>query len=242
LNVSNSTHSHLFVNGTTGNVGIGTTSPETLLNIRGNTPILTLEDTVSNAKGSIYTITGNVGSTPTLGFGFPASEGSNRSINFRMNGNNIMTILGNGSVGIGTISPAYKLDVAGQAHATSFPTSSDIRFKDNITKIDNVLAKIDRINGVYFEWNDLYKQLGRATPGRQIGLIAQEVEEQFPELVSHFNAGNISDARSVDYGRFTAVLLEAIKEQQKQIEELNEMLKSQQTEIEQLKQLVGKTT
>lgn len=82
---------------------------------------------------------------------------------------------------------------------------------------------------MYFEWNDEYKELGRAIPGRQIGIIAQELEKEFPELVTIWGDG--SDYRAVDYGRFTAVLLEGIKEQQKEIKELKAEIESLKKEI-----------
>lgn len=133
-----------------------------------------------------------------------------------------------GNVGIG-LAPAYKLDVGGSIHGSSFPVSSDIRFKENITELTDVLEKIKDIRGVTFDWNDTYASLGRAIPGRQMGLIAQEVEKVFPELVTTWSQEGVNDYRSVDYGRFAAVLLKAIQEQQGQIEELQE-------EIEALKQ------
>jgi hypothetical protein len=132
-----------------------------------------------------------------------------------------MRITSGGNVGIGTTSPGYLLDVAGAAHASSFPTSSDMRFKTNVTDLFGVLGKLEQIRGVEFAWNEKYRKLGRATPGRQIGVIAQEVERQFPKLVTTFDAGgNVTDARSVDYGRLSAVLLEGVKEQQKQMDKL----------------------
>ena len=72
-------------------------------------------------------------------------------------------------------------------------------------------------DGIILKKNEKYKQLGRATNGTQIGIIAQELEKEFPELVTTW--GNES-YRAVDYGRFSAVLLEAIKEQQGEINNL----------------------
>ncbi|UCE18649.1 MAG: tail fiber domain-containing protein [Gemmatimonadota bacterium] len=122
------------------------------------------------------------------------------------------------SVGIGTDKPEYMLDVTGSAHASSFPTSSDARFKTNVTQLTNVLERLERIRGVSFEWNELYESLGRSTGSREIGLIAQEVEAVFPELVTSW--GN-EEYRAVDYGRFTGVLIEAVKE----LKAVNEALK-----------------
>ena len=140
---------------------------------------------------------------------------------------------GTGNVGIGMSKPQFALDVAGEVFATSFPASSDIRLKENITPITvsgSILAKLDNLQGVFFNWNETYKSLGRATPGKQVGLIAQEVEKEFPELITTWGDENY---QTVDYGRFTAVLLEAIKElkaqvkeQQKRIDELENSVQS----------------
>ncbi len=124
-----------------------------------------------------------------------------------------------GSVGIGTAIPSYKLDVAGSAHASSFPTSSDIRLKENITELSGVLGKLENIRAVSFDWNQNYKDMGRATGHREIGFIAQDIEKEFPEIVTTW--GNES-YRAVDYGRFTAILLEAVKEQQREIQQLQQ--------------------
>jgi|SRR3989338_8004509 len=128
-------------------------------------------------------------------------------------------------VGIGTNSPAYDLDVAGTVQATVFKTSSDDRFKSNVLPLTGVLPKLNNIHPVSFDWSDLYKTLGRATPGRQVGLIAQDVEQVFPELVSTWGTEGY---RTMDYCRFSTVLLQAVKEQQAEIESL-------QAEIAQLK-------
>ena len=112
-------------------------------------------------------------------------------------------------VGIGTLTPGYTLDVAGPAHASSFPTSSDARLKENVVQLDNVLEKLEKIRGVSFEWNAVYESLGRSTGHREIGVIAQDVEAQFPELVTEWGEEHY---KAVDYGRLTGVLIEAIKE------------------------------
>src|SRR5262249_33567630 len=135
-------------------------------------------------------------------------------ISFREgNGADQMRIAPGGNVGIGTPVPAFKLDVAGPAHATSFPTSSDARLKKDVRPLSRVLEKIEKMRGVAFDWNEHYEALGRATGKREIGVIAQEVEAVFPELVSIWGAESY---RAVDYGRLTGVLIEAIKEQQAQ--------------------------
>ncbi|MFN8471193.1 MAG: tail fiber domain-containing protein [Anaerolineae bacterium] len=122
---------------------------------------------------------------------------------------NQFLIRASGGVGIGTNSPAYKLDVAGPAHASSFPTSSDQRLKMNVVELSDVLPKLERVRGVSFDWNDKYVAMGRSTGHREIGVIAQEVEAVFPELVTRWGP---EEYRAVDYGRLTGVLIEAVKE------------------------------
>ena len=151
---------------------------------------------------------------------FVRAEGTQRIMLSPNNGDTIGVVINSaGNVGIGTTSPSYRLDVAGDAHATSFPTSSDARLKKNIAPVTNSLDKLKNVNGVYFEWNEKYKQLGRATNGKQIGIIAQDLEKEFPELVTTW--GNES-YRAVDYGRLTAVLLEAVKELDAENQELKQ--------------------
>lgn len=101
---------------------------------------------------------------------------------------------------------------------------SDIRLKKNIEVIPNPLNKLKILEGVTFNWRkDEFPQMG-FTDGRQIGLIAQDVEKTFPELVNTDSAGY----KSVAYDKFTAVLLEAIKQQQKEIESLQNQIKELQ--------------
>lgn len=94
--------------------------------------------------------------------------------------------------------------------------SSDERLKDNIQPIESPLEKIFQINGVSFDWNnkqDLYS-------GRDVGVIAQEIETVLPEIVQTRESG----MKAVRYEKIVALLIEAIKEQQLQIDELKARL------------------
>lgn len=92
--------------------------------------------------------------------------------------------------------------------ATDFNSTSDVRLKININSIDSPIDKITRLNGVRFDWKDTNKP--------SIGLIAQEVEEVIPEVVHNDDRG----MKTVNYGLLVAILIEAIKEQQKEINTL----------------------
>ena len=98
------------------------------------------------------------------------------------------------------------IQVSGIVTATDFNSTSDISLKDNIQTIVNPLDKIIKLNGVTFNWKENQKP--------SIGVIAQELQEVLPELVTQ---GNI---KTVNYNGIIGVLIEAVKEQQKQIEEL----------------------
>jgi flagellar biosynthesis chaperone FliJ len=113
----------------------------------------------------------------------------------------------NGNVGIATTSPHYKLDVNGTIRGHNV-SPSDQRYKQNIQTLENALTKLQELRGISFEWKGQNAEV-------QIGLIAQEVERVFPELVSTDSEGY----KSIAYGQLTAILIEAIKEQQQNIEQ-----------------------
>jgi len=224
---NNSSVSTMFMT-SSGRVGIGTTSPASILHLRDAVPILRLEDTVSNSTATITNINTHIGSTPTLTLGFPVNEGTNRAVNFRMNGTDIMTIRGNGNVGIGTTEPGYRLHVAGTVAANGFQNLSDQRWKTNIKPIQNALDNVLKMQGVTYYWKvDEYPDK-HFPEGEQVGFIAQEIEKVYPQVVLADKDGY----KSVDYSKLTPVLVEAIKEQQKIIEGLQKTVAQQQQLID----------
>jgi hypothetical protein len=129
-----------------------------------------------------------------------------------------------GNVGIGTISPAYKLDVAGTIASNGSPITSDVRFKKNIEPVTDALEKVLGLNGVTYEWKtEEYADKG-FDKGRHYGVIAQEIEKVLPEVVKTRQDGS----KNVAYTEIIPVLIEAIKAQQKRIEQL-------QTEVDDLR-------
>ena len=103
---------------------------------------------------------------------------------------------------------------------------SDLRLKKNILPLTSVLPSLLAINGYRYSWIDEDKR-GSDT---QIGLIAQEVQSVYPELVVENEQGQLS----VKYDKMVPVLVAAINEQQAMIEELSTMVKTQQTQIDEL--------
>ena len=89
--------------------------------------------------------------------------------------------------------------------------SSDIRLKENITEIGDCISKVKAMRGVY------YNKIQSNKEDVKVGVIAQEVETVLPELISK----SLEDGfKSVAYSELTAVLINAIKEQQEIIEDL----------------------
>lgn len=107
------------------------------------------------------------------------------------------------------------LHVTGSAHAASYQTPSDSRLKSDVVEIAGAVAKIQQIRGVDFVW----KESGKS----DTGVIAQEVEQVLPHVVSETEAGT----KTVDYSRITALLIQAVKEQQDQIDELKAIIAKQ---------------
>jgi hypothetical protein len=140
----------------------------------------------------------------------------------------------NDRVGINRIPTTYNLEVsstgggtAGSVWAGSYFYSSDARLKENVRPVASALESLGRISGYHFNW----KSDGR----KDIGFLAQEVEQVFPDLVSTDNRG----IKSVKYGNMTAVLTQATKElalrcemQESQLKKLERKVASLEQELE----------
>ncbi len=103
---------------------------------------------------------------------------------------------------------------------------SDISLKKDIVPLTGCLDKVLRLQGVSFNWIEDTEQQKKPT----IGLIAQEVEKIVPEVVTNYKPG--SELKTINYGHLTSLLIEAMKEQQKQIEDLKETVSKLSTPSE----------
>jgi endosialidase-like protein len=128
----------------------------------------------------------------------------------------------NGSIylnGNGTI------DASGDMNAANFNQTSDARLKKDVSTLTSGLAIVNKLRGVRYAWKDENKSQNK------IGFLAQEIEEVLPELVTTKKDG----FKAVNYSEMTAVLVQAVKELSKQIEDLkeeNDSLKAELSDVE----------
>ena len=187
-------------------------------------------DLLDDNEGTYYTNATNLasGTVPVLRLG---SSGTRDATTY-LRGDNTWTSIGitlnnspsgtlyptMSSTDSGSFSTAYVSSSAltfttatGTLSATQFTSLSDTNRKKNIRPIENAINITKKLEGVRFNWKD--------TDAPSIGVIAQEVEKVLPELVVE-NDG----VKSVSYGNIVGVLIEAIKEQQVRIEELEKKI------------------
>tara|TARA_B100000963_G_scaffold299252_1_gene271231 strand:- start:3126 stop:4049 length:924 start_codon:yes stop_codon:yes gene_type:complete len=205
-------------------VGDGTTDPvaESGATLRTSIGVGTTDDvefntlTVGDGTNTAPSIT-NSGDTNT-GIYFPGADkvgitaGGTEEVSVSTNGMELASSLGVGTSASGT---------TGEIRATNDITafySSDKRLKDNITPITEPLSKLSQLGGYTFDW--IPKEGIHSHEGRDVGVIAQEVEEVLPEVTTTRDNGY----KAVKYEKIVPLLIECIKAQQSQIDELKETL------------------
>jgi len=192
-----------------GNVGIGANAPwGRNLTVHGQ-----LEVIYGNGPSHL-TLRSNEEYFGTYSDGGVSFSGEWASYSFIQNGSTRMFIKYlTGEVGIGTTDPRERLEVNGNIKASGeVIANSDARVKENVETIPNALEKVTSMRGV------TYNKIGEKRSS--MGVIAQEIQKIAPEVVH----GSEDGILSVAYGNITAVLIEAIKEQQKQIDNLKSIL------------------
>jgi hypothetical protein len=236
-----------------GNVGIGTTSPGSLLHVSNKTGLgaLTIEGSNSMISALAINTHGNgsaiIGSANARGWLFEGkgsgwSNATHREDFFLTYWDGaayqerlfIDSITGN--VGISTPSPSYKLHVNGTAYATGAAGNlSDARHKKNVQSIDNnALDRILRLRPVSYEWID---PIDKGMEGKQLGFIAQEVETILPEVV--ITQDDEEKTKGLKSSEIIPVLVKAIQEldakHEKHVQDLKSENEALKKEIEKLK-------
>jgi len=167
----------------------------------------------SLVQGTGVTITNNSGesATPTIAIGQAVATSSDVRFN---------------SIGVGMAASATAGRIDASNDVVAFSTS-DIRFKENITAIPNAIEKIRKISGNTYDWKADLKDV-HGYEGNDVGVIAQEIEEVLPQLVQNRDNGY----KAVKYDKLVALLIEGIKEQQQHIDNLT-------IQVEELKKQKG---
>lgn len=222
------TNHNLVINPNGGNVGIGVLSPLDRLLIGsavsihdGGHKVIGLGHGIGN--GALVTgFPAEIRLDPATGLLSFGTTAASTALGVTPIMTQRMVITSQGNVGIGTLTPTVALQVNGDIIANSIAGSSDARFKTNITPIENPLQKVLKLRGVHFDWNT------KAFPERQfsdqkaLGFVAQEVEKVVPEVVQ--TEKTTEGYKAVQYDKIVALLVEAIKEQQKQINRLQKQV------------------
>jgi hypothetical protein len=161
----------------------------------------------------------NIGSNAGIAFwGGPGAD-INSNFNYQMFINSFGVGIGSGGVAWGV----NKLVVyGGSLISGNYYQGSDIRFKKNIIEINNPLELVKKLKGKNYEYRTNEKEFEKYSfsEGRKFGFIAQELKEVLSELVTQDKEGMYF----VDYNGIIPILVESIKEQQQQIEELKERI------------------
>ncbi len=204
-----------------GNLGAGVSLPDAQLQVKGGNwnPGTTEGDFKVGSSAYRFKI------------GVAMSGGGAGDVRMRADGGTSRLILGSAlndvlavndtRVGIGTLIPNYTLDVRGNIGNNTTLYHSDKRWKKNIHPLKSSLKKILQLQGVSFDWKTKQFADMNFPTGTKIGLIAQDVEKILPNLVHTDKDGY----KSVEYANIVALLVEAIKEQQKEIIELKRLIK-----------------
>ena len=215
LSVTNDPDDHIALM-TSGNVGIGTTSPNAKLEVMGSVHINTNNDAVmtfdnKDSSWQYFEFKKNGVRKTWLGL----DGGSNFCIYKEEEGN---IILNGGHVGIGTESPDQLLTVNGNASklvAGDWAGISDKRLKKNIKPFEDSLNLLKKVMPVWYRYNG---KAGINDTNENVGIIAQEIQEVFPYMVSSYKAKlNKSDKKETELLTFNGsalrfVIINAIKE------------------------------
>ena len=138
----------------------------------------------------------------------------------KSNVNNIYNTNLDGNVGIGTKTPEYELDVNGEIQCMSIDTISDIRYKENILDLENVMKKVMNLRGVTYNF--------KGNKNKKAGFIAQEVEKEISEAVDNRNKDKIS----LDYNTIIPYLVEVVKILNKKLDEKDNIIREMKNKVD----------
>ncbi len=203
--------------------------------------LTTVQNSIGGAKTWTALGTFDLGLTST-GAAVNLNAGSAASSNFATNINSGTStgdvIIGNANdfIGIGgPVNTSYKLNVTGRIKTTAINETSDQRYKKDIKTVPDALNKVLALRGVNYLWRIDEFPKNNFDTTLQLGVIAQEIEKIVPEVVRTDEKGY----KSVEYSKLVALLIEAVKEQQKIIEQQKAELTFLKSDAVRIKKLEG---
>jgi len=208
-----------------GNVGIGTSTPQAKLDLFSgfDEEVLRFGRSTGNYHAIQTSFHGEIPRGNYLGFNVERTTGDIRRV---------LTLLGDGFVGVGTASPPELFSVAGNiCYTGDIFKCSDGRFKENVHSITNALEIVTKLRAVRFIWRVREFPEHKFNDGPQVGFIAQEVKEVIPEAVKQGSDGVFR----IDATLLIPVIVQAIKESRQSV---NDRLWSQESEINSLRRQI----
>ncbi|MFK5856749.1 MAG: tail fiber domain-containing protein [Bacteroidota bacterium] len=224
VRIFGTTGNDIWFQASTGNVGIGTASPGYKLDIASGD--VTAVRIGPNSTYSRSLLLGGWGTGTTEAWvrtsdgnlHLDSKSGTHTYVNHYSNGS-VFLASGGGNVGIGTASPTAILSVYGAANKPgggSWAVFSDARSKENVENYSKGLDELLQLRPVSYNYKEEF-EWGTDT---YVGLIAQEIEKIVPTMVTSKEIKGITDFKEVDSSELLYILVNSVKEQQKQIENL----------------------
>ena len=230
---SNDNTHMLFSDGSANKIGIGNNAPQTLLHLRDGA-----DTAAAVVAGTTLILESDNAASPTnyisflsengfQGFNFSDPGDSDAGYLLYNHGDDSMVFRTNAATAM-TLDNAGNAVITGTATAAGVLLTSDVRYKRNVRTIESALDKVTRLRGVEFDWRREEFEGLRFSEGTQLGFIAQEVEDVIPEIVGTNPDGH----KSVAYANVTALLIEAVKEQQSEIAQLRAQIEALAADLE----------
>jgi hypothetical protein len=191
-----------------GNVGINCSAPGSKLTVGGT---LTTTDTITTTSGTVsnyltYTATTGVIGTQT-----------NHALQIRTNDTERIRVTCTGCIGVNITSPTYTLHVNG----TFYAAGSSKEYKTSICEYNTDSCMFMKLKPVTYDYKEEWKHLGKQLKsGTQIGLIAEDTAEVFPELAVLKEEENEQVVRNVDYEKLSVILLSEVQKLRREVDDL----------------------
>jgi len=212
-----------------GYVGIGTINPQSALHVCGP---LAVSPTGTGVHIGVDTggyagiqLSGGTAQGGYIDFSCTGADAPGRiiyyhasnSLDFTVCAASRMTIVCNGNIGVGNTSPTYKFQVNG----TFYAAGSSADYKQDVCQYNTDSCMFMKLNAVTYQYKDEYCHLGKELKsGTQIGLIAEDVAEIYPELAILVNEEDEKVVRNVDYEKLSIILLSELQKLRAEVDEL----------------------